>query len=157
MAEKIKGVHQLNLSWIIRWAPVIIRTLKGRRGRRRGEWGLGCDFGGMAQKGETLLDSEMEARYGCRIWVLNPRKGKETGRKSLHRAPSPGDPCQPLTCRSLRRRLSSHTSKHAVFSDQDICKNQYFYKFHDLSVNSTTTLHSSVKSINSLHKNVYNI
>ena len=33
MAEKIKGVHQLNLSWIIRWAPVIIRTLKGRRGR----------------------------------------------------------------------------------------------------------------------------
>lgn len=69
----------------------------------------------------------------------------------------PRRPVSALTCRSLRRRLSSHTSKHAVFSDQDICKNQYFYKFHDLSVNSTTTLHSSVKSINSLHKNVYNI
>ena len=93
-----------------------------------------------------LLDSEMEARYGCRIWVLNPRKGKETARKSLHRAPFPGDPCQPLTCRSLRRRLSSHTSKHTVFLDQDVCKNQYFYKFHDLSVNSTKPVHHDKRS-----------
>lgn len=38
---------------------------------------MGCDFGRMAQKGETLLDSDMEAGYGCRIWVLNPQKGQE--------------------------------------------------------------------------------
>lgn len=90
----------------------------------------------------------MEAGYGCRIWVLNPQKGQENRQE---RKPPQGTlPRRPMSAFDLQepeRRLSSHTSKHTVFSDQDVYKNQYFYKFLDLSVNSTTTLHSVSKAL----------
>lgn len=78
--------------------------------------------------------------------VLNPQKGKKTGRK---KPPQGTLPRRPMSAFDLQEpEKTSHTSKHTVFSDQDVYKNQYFCKFLDLSVNSTTTLHSSVKSIN---------